>query len=91
MALLSVLVIDEMHCVKSEENGSICDVPRGNRHNQTWIIASGGSRISRWGSPSGGGTPTSDVGTFRQKCMYKRKNWILLGRGGGGVRQWHPT
>ena len=27
----------------------------------------------------GGGAPTSDVGTFWQKCMRKRKNWILLG------------
>ena len=26
-----------------------------------------------------GGAPTSNVGTFRQKCMRKRKNWILLG------------
>ena len=36
--------------------------------------SSSGSRISRWG-----GAPTSDVGTFRQKRMQKRKNWILLG------------
>ena len=37
---------------------------------------SGGSRISRCGAP------TSDVGTFRQKCVQKRKNWILGGAGG---------
>ena len=24
----------------------------------------------------GGGAPTSDVGSFRQKCMRKRKNWV---------------
>ena len=33
-----------------------------------------------------GGAPTSDVGTFWQKYMQKRKNWILL----GGTRQRRP-
>ena len=38
-------------------------------------ITSGGSRISRWGGGGGGvpshwgGAPTSEVGTFQQKCM----------------------
>ena len=36
----------------------------------------GGGVLSRWGGA------TSDVGTFRQKCMQKWKNWILLGVGG---------
>ena len=31
------------------------------------------------GRRAAGGATTSDVGTFRQKCMRKRKNWILLG------------
>ena len=26
----------------------------------------------------GGGAPTSDVGTFQWKCMWKWKNWIPL-------------
>ena len=26
-----------------------------------------------------GGAPTSNMGTFWQKCMRERKNWILLG------------
>ena len=32
-----------------------------------------------------GGVPTSDVGTFWQKCMRKQKNWILLGGRAGGT------
>ena len=30
----------------------------------------------------GGGAPTFNVGTFQQKRMRKRKNWIMLGGGG---------
>ena len=33
-----------------------------------------------------GGVPTSDAYAFQQKCMWKRKNWILL----GGARQRRP-
>ena len=39
------------------------------------------------GAPTGAelleGAPTSDMGAFWQKHMRKRKNWILLGGGGG--------
>ena len=34
----------------------------------------------------GEGASTSDAGTFRRKCMRKRKNWVLLGWGKG----WRP-
>ena len=34
------------------------------------------------GFPVGGGV-MYDAGAFRQKCMCKRKNWVLLGGGGG--------
>ena len=33
------------------------------------------------GQPSSGYVPTSDAGTFRQKRMSKRKNWVRLGGG----------
>ena len=51
-------------------------------------VCSGGSRISRWGgAPTrfGGGAPTSDAYTFRQKRMRKQKKLILL-RGGARRR-----
>ena len=37
-----------------------------------------------------GETPTTDVGTFQQKCMRKQKNWVPLGWGGDGTHGWRP-
>ena len=48
-------------------------------------IGSGGSRIFRWGGRPVGGALTSDMYTFRQKCMRKRKKLILLGGRTGGT------
>ena len=53
---------------------------------QPSILAMGRSTISHW-KPHGGAL-TSDVGDFREKCMWnvKRKNLLsLVGRGGGGA------
>ena len=42
-------------------------------------VADPGFPSEEGGAPSHWwGAPTSDVGTFWQKCMQKRKNWILL-------------
>ena len=48
----------------------------------------GGSRISRWGgggAPTHWGAPTSDMYTFWQKHMQKRKKLILLGGSASGA------
>ena len=45
----------------------------------TFVNASGGSKISRWG------VTTSDTDNFRWKCMWKLKNWVPF----GGARWWH--
>ena len=47
---------------------------------QDFPLGGGGVR-SHWGAP------TSDMGTFRQKHVQKRKNWIPLGAP-PWIRQW---
>ena len=60
-------------------------------HNQympltLYAVADPGFPVGGRRPVGGGGAPTSDAYTFRQKRMGKRKKLILL----GGVRWWRP-
>ena len=37
--------------------------------------------VGRSVSPHNGSAPTPDADAFRQKCMWKQKNWVPLGGG----------
>ena len=76
--LLNFLEMSQQEHLSFECNETVAD--------PGFPVGGGGGAPSRWG------VLTSDVGTFWQKCMRKRKNWILLVVvvGGGGARRRRP-